>query len=116
MPEANTSLSQAHSLVDRAWVRVEALRLARNAVKLRISDSGDKLSHWAMKDINALAEARWREFLGEATLNLVRWSERKSKVVHNERRPENQWLRLCRYQVRNNHRIWQGQHRWADPR
>jgi hypothetical protein len=68
MAEATTTLASGA-------IKVEALRLARNAVKLDIRDRGDKLSNWAMKDINALAEQRWQEFLSEATRTMLRVEE-----------------------------------------
>jgi hypothetical protein len=38
-------------LIDQAWVQVEALRLARNAVKLNIRDRGLKLKDFEAKEI-----------------------------------------------------------------
>jgi DNA invertase Pin-like site-specific DNA recombinase len=81
-------------------IRVEAMRLARNAVKLSIRDSGDKLSNWAMKDINSLAERRWFEFLDQATANMARWSSHKSQVPHKNEGPEISGFACAEYRCR----------------
>jgi hypothetical protein len=75
MAEATTSLPQAHSLVDRGWVRVEALRLAKNAVKTDIRDKGLRLKDYEAKEITILAE-RWfsdhkASLIGQATITLL---------------------------------------------
>jgi hypothetical protein len=51
------------------------MRLSRNAVKLDIRDRGLKLTEFEAKEITRLAEQRWQEFVGQATTNLLRWSE-----------------------------------------
>jgi hypothetical protein len=50
MAEAMTSLPQAHSLVDKAWVRVEAMRLSKLAVKEQIRDRGERLKDYDHRD------------------------------------------------------------------
>jgi hypothetical protein len=75
MAEAMTSLPQAHSLVDKAWVRVEARRLAKNAVKTDIRDKGLRLKDYEAKEITILAE-RWfsdhkASLIGQATIGLL---------------------------------------------
>jgi hypothetical protein len=62
-------------LVDKAWVRVETLRLAKNAVKTDIRDKGLRLKDYEAKEITILAE-RWfsdhrAELIGHATVALV---------------------------------------------
>jgi len=52
--------------------------------------------HRSLKEITTLAEQRWQEFVGQATVNLLRWSEEKSKVMHKKRRPGKQGFPLCR--------------------
>jgi hypothetical protein len=43
-------------MIEEAWVWTEALRLAKNAVKLHIRDRGLRLNNFAAKDITELAE------------------------------------------------------------
>ena len=46
---------------EEGWIiRVEALRLARNAVKLNIRDRGERLKDYSMCEITKLAEL-WRD-------------------------------------------------------
>jgi hypothetical protein len=74
---------------EEGWIiRVEALRLARNAVKLNIRDRGERLKDYSMCEITKLAEL-WRDrFLDQATVNLAKWAEEKSKHMHRNRAPE----------------------------
>jgi hypothetical protein len=65
-------------------IKVEAMRLSRIAVRQEIRDAGDKLSNWSAREINALAEQRWQEFLDQARGNLA---EHKSKLMHRNRAP-----------------------------
>jgi hypothetical protein len=65
-------------------IKIEAMRLSRIAVRQEIRDAGDKISNWAMKDINARAEQRWQEFLDQARGNLAK---HKSQVMHRNRAP-----------------------------
>jgi hypothetical protein len=62
---------------EEGWlIRVEALRLARVAVKLNIRDRGDRLKNYAAKDITRLAEL-WRdchpELMEQATVTFLRY-------------------------------------------
>ena len=65
----------ATTIIPHAWIKVEALRLARNAVKLDIRDRGERLKDYEMKEITRLAE-RWfcehrAELIGQATIGLL---------------------------------------------
>jgi hypothetical protein len=69
-------MAEAIPIIDQAWIKVEALRLARNAVKQDIRDRGDRLKNYAAKDITRLAEL-WRdchpELIEQATATFLHY-------------------------------------------
>jgi hypothetical protein len=66
---------EAEDIIPRAWIRVEGLRLAKNAVKLDIRDRGLKLKDYEAKQITKLAECWFErhkaELVGQATIGLL---------------------------------------------
>ena len=74
--------------IDQA-LRIEAMRLARNAVRHRIRDQGQRLKDYEAKEIDALAKAllrqRQSEMITQAWANLLRSNIRngaqKSKAL-----------------------------------
>jgi hypothetical protein len=65
----------ATAIIPHAWIKVEGLRIAKNAVKLAIRDRGLKLTEYAAKDITRMAEEYWfehrAELIGQATIGLL---------------------------------------------
>ena len=70
---------EANPIIPGAWIKFEALRLAKIAVRADIRDQGLKLKDYAAKDITALAEQRWQGFLDQARINLAEWAESQAR-------------------------------------
>src|SRR6516165_9393339 len=69
---------------EEGWIiRVEALRLARNAVKLNIRDRGERLKDYSMCEITKLAES-WRdchpELFEQATATLLHYRAKLENI------------------------------------
>jgi hypothetical protein len=88
-------------------IRCEAMRLAKIAVKAEIRDRGLRLKDYEMKEITALAAITKHRCLARPRSDC---SVRILGVLHKNQRPVLQGFLLCRNQVRNDHRICQGQH------
>jgi hypothetical protein len=66
---------EAEDIIRRGWIKVEALRLSKLAVKQEIRDLGLKLSEFSAKEITLRAE-KWfgehrAELIGQATIGLL---------------------------------------------
>jgi hypothetical protein len=72
-------------------------------ILIRLHDvSNAQLQRWSREFL----QANRQELMGQA-LGSLAWAH---EVMHAEPRPGNQWVRLCRCQVRNDHRICASQH------
>jgi hypothetical protein len=68
-------MAEAIPIIDQVWIKIEALRLAKNAVKIDIRDRGLKLKDFEAKEITKLGELWFdrhkAELIGQAAITLV---------------------------------------------
>ena len=79
-------------MIEEAWVWTEALRLAKNAVKLHIRDRGLRLNNFAAKDITKLDELWFdrhkAELIGQATITLMLRRSKLESDAQKSKAPE----------------------------
>ena len=85
--------------------RAEAMRLARNQVRLQLRAAGVKLSYIEASQINRLALELRAEEMDRALVSVLAWQRRTRMPVL-----QRQLLFIC--QVRNDHRLCKSFDRW----
>jgi hypothetical protein len=79
-------------MINRGWLKIEALRLAKIAVKEDIRAKGLRLKDYEAKHITRLAELWFSEhraeLIGQATIGLFFSTERNAKHMHKRRGPQ----------------------------
>jgi len=114
MAEANRRIPQIHAIRITTAANMLAQLRARNAVKDRLRKQGLKVSHYAARDITAVACEYLSELLPPAIETIERWTlagefgkrargpfVQNLTLMHKRRRPDPRGLPLCKCCERN---------------